>query len=120
VTTATANGLQPFDLDAAADAAAAEAEGAPFTFTYKGESYIVPPSTSWPVSAFRDIAGGDLEAALVKMLGEAEFGKLADAGLRIGDLNVLFNEIGRRAGLRDLPNSPPPARRNSTPTPKRR
>lgn len=120
MTTATANGQAvPFDLDAAAEAAAGEAEGATFAFTYKGTRYEVPPTTTWPVSAFRDIANGDLETALSKLLGEDAFGGLADAGLRLGDLNLLFEEIARGSGL-NLPNSRPPARQSSTRTPKRR
>lgn len=119
MTSPSANGHGSFDLEAA-EAAALEAEGAPFAFTYAGADYAVPPSKQWPVSAFQDIAAGDLEVALSKMLGEEEFTRLADAGLRVAGLNALFEEIGRLAGLGGLPNSRQPAVRSSTPRSKRR
>lgn len=116
----SANGrAEPFDLQSAADAAAAEAEGRSFPFTFAGASYTVPPPTAWPISALRALGDGDLEAALTTLLGGDTFAELADAGLTIGGLNVLFERIAADSGM-TLPNSPPPARRAGTRTSKRR
>jgi hypothetical protein len=109
VTGNTANG-RPFDLEAAATAAAAEGEGRPFAFTYAGKSYEVPPATAWPISALRSLAEGNLDTALSELLGAEPFGHLCDAGLKLGGLNVLFDEIAKSAGLGGLPNSRAPAK----------
>ena len=116
MSTATANGTKPFDLDAAADAAVTDAEAAPFAFTFKGESYTVPPSTDWPISALRKISAGDLDGAMPVLLGEDAYERLSAAGLKVGDLSVLFEAIAQHSGMTDLPNSPPPQRRASTRT----
>jgi hypothetical protein len=114
VTGASANGrAATFDLEAAA-AAGAEAEAVPFAFTYKGKSYEVPPSRSWPVSALRKVARGDLEDALAELLGAGAFDQLCDAGLNVGELNVLFEGVAKAQGLVNLPNSRAPQRRAST------
>lgn len=112
-----ANGRpQPFDLDTAADAAAAEVTGRnlPFAFTYKGKGYELPPMTTWPLKALRLIGTGDLDTALALLLGEESYAELADAGLRLGDLNVLFEEAAKVAGAGSLPNSSRPRRRASS------
>jgi hypothetical protein len=117
VTRASANGRpEPFDLEAAAQAAAAEAEALPFAFTYRGASYQVPPMTAWPISALRALASGNLDAALGELLGADAYEALADAGLKVGDLNVLFDKIGAEAGMGSLPNSPAQPRPASTRT----
>lgn len=112
MTTASANGTTAanvFDLEDAAKAAATEAEGQPFAFTYHGEHYEVPPGRKWPVSALSALSAGDLEAALGTLLGADTFAKLAAAGLTVGELNVLFAKLGQDAGFPSLPNSPSPA-----------
>jgi hypothetical protein len=114
---AIANGRpQPFDLEAAATAAAAEAEAVPFAFTYRGGNYEVPPMTQWPISALRALAAGNLDGALGELLGPESYEALSDAGLKVGDLNVLFDKIGADAGMGSLPNSPQPALPGSTRT----
>lgn len=105
----------PFDLEASARAAAGETE-VPFAFTYKGESYAVPPSSAWPMPALRALAAGDLETALGTLLGDDEYERLCAAGLTLGELGHLFESIAGKAGLTNLPNSLPPARRASTRT----
>jgi hypothetical protein len=105
-----------FDLDAAAAAAVAEAEPAPFLFTYKGAEYQVPPATSWPLEAQSLIGKGELEAALVMLLGQDAYAGLVAAGMTIGELNVLFTAVGEAAGMESLPNLSRPATAGSTPT----
>jgi hypothetical protein len=118
---ASADGLDgPLDLEVAAKAAAAEADDKPFAFTYHGEGYTVPPAKQWPLSALRHVARGDLDDALPVLLGEEAYDRLADAGLTLGELNTLFEQIGRTYGIGSLPNSSPPRRPVSTRTSKRR
>ena len=114
MTGAATNGR--FDLSAAAAAAAAESKAEPFLFTYKGADYEIPPATSWPLSAQAQIAAGELEAALTGLLGEAAYRGLIGAGMTVGELNILFTEVGRAAGMEDLPNLPPRAQPASTQT----
>lgn len=103
MTRAAGNGR--LDLEAAAKAAAAEAKSAPFPFTYKGADYEVPPSTEWPVDAIDRLSRGELGPALAALLGQDTYAKLCAAGLVMGELNVLFEQIGETSGLGGLPNS---------------
>lgn len=119
MTTASANGSKTFDLGAAADAAATESEGRPFAFTYKGAAYEVPPAKGWPITALRKLVNGDLENALSELIGAEAFDGMCAAGLKLGELNVLFEKIAAESGM-TLPNSPLPQPRGSTRTPKRR
>lgn len=105
-----------FDLEAAAQAAAAEAKAAPFNFTYKGNDYTVPPMKSWPAKALPALRDGDLDTALPLVLGDDAYVKLTEAGLTVGELELLFDKIANAGGLGDLPNSSPPRRPNSTRT----
>jgi hypothetical protein len=113
-----ANGLATFDLGAAADAAAAEANARPFAFTYHGQSYEVPPSTAWPISSLRALVAGDLEGALSDLIGAEAFDGMCADGLKLGELNVLFGEIAKQSGM-SLPNLPRPKPRGSTRTSRR-
>lgn len=116
---AGANGHgEVFDLSTAADAAASEGE--PFAFRFKGKRYVVPPATSWPVSALRAVSRGDLDSALAELVGEETFDALCDDGLKLGQLNTLFGKIATAQGLGDLPNSGPRRAPVSTRTSKRR
>lgn len=119
MTAADTNGSRPFDLEAAAAAAADEAEGKSFVFTYAGKPYEVPPATAWPIAALRRLTEGDLDAALGELLGPDEYDQLSEAGIKLGDLNVLFEEIAKRSGLGSLPNSRAPARRAGRPKSRR-
>jgi hypothetical protein len=113
---APATGRAVFDLDQAAAAAAAAQEATPFPFTYRGATYEVPPALNWPLQAQALIGRGELADAMVLLLGQATFDQLCAAGMTMGELNVLFEEVGRAAGVGGLPNSPPPAPPGSTAT----
>src|SRR5262245_48092642 len=95
---------QRFDLDAAAKAALAEARPEPFLFTYHGADYEVPPAILWPLEAQAKIAAGDLEAALVMLMGQETYDALVAAGITIGELTTLFGAVGEAAGVGGLPN----------------
>ena len=101
---AAANGHGVFDLDAA-EAAAREGDVEPFRFKYRGETYEVPPGTEWPLSAMTALAAGNLPAAMGELLGVEQYAHLEATGIKLGALNVLFEAIGKAAGVDGLPNS---------------
>lgn len=112
-----ANGRAPFDLDAAAAKAAAdEATGVPFAFTWKGGEYSLPPQPAWPMTVIRKLAAGDLNAGFAELLGGSEYDQLCESGMTLGDLGVLFEAVAEAGGMGSLPNSSPPARAGSTRT----
>jgi hypothetical protein len=105
-----------FDLSAAAAAAISEAMARPFRFAYKGELYELPNQKTWPLGAMAGIAeNGDI-VAFMSAIGAKDgvYERLVDAGLCIGELNVLIEQASTDAGVGNLKNSPPPARRGST------
>jgi hypothetical protein len=117
VTAPSANGDGAFDLQAAA---AAEADAAPFAFTYKGKPYALPPMSGWALTTIRKVALGNLEDALAELMGAKTYDGLCDAGLTLGELTALFRAAGAtQAGVRSLPNSARSARRASTRTSRR-
>jgi hypothetical protein len=116
VTPAGANGSGAFDLDSAAAAARAEANAEPFAFTWHGHQYVVPPATEWPLSAVTAMGEGNLAGAMGALLGDDAYAQIAATGITIGDLNTLFDAIGKAAGMGGLPNSPPLPRPASTRT----
>jgi len=101
--TGAPNGSGAFDLDSAAAAARSETE--PFVFTWKGSEYSVPAPTEWPLAAMTSMAEGNLPAAMGTLLGDEAYDRLAASGITIGDLNTLFDAIGKKAGMGGLPNS---------------
>jgi hypothetical protein len=112
-----ANGKRAaFDLEAAAAAAVAETGSEPFAFTYRGEQYEMPPSNEWPVSVLRTMSQGDLDGAMSALLGEEAYAQLCDAGLKLGELTKLFDQVAQQAGFQALPNSKALAPRASVPT----
>lgn len=117
MSTPSANGHGTFDLAAAATAA--EVDARPFAFHYKGKPYEAPPASGWPLKTLRRVATEEYEAALAELIGDTTFGKLVDDGLNFGELRVLFAAMTEAGGV-SLPNSPPPPRRASTRTSKRR
>jgi len=117
VSRASANGKVPFDLDAAAAAAAAdEATAVPFAFTWQGKTYSLPPQGAWPMKVVRNLAAGDLNAAMSELLGGAGYEELCDSGMTLGNLATLFEAVGEAAGVGSLPNSSAPALAGSTRT----
>jgi hypothetical protein len=118
VTRAAANGTTTptgvFDLDAAVEAAKAEAGGEPFVFTWKGTTYEVPTATEWPMEALTALADGNLPVAMGALLGEEAYGDMIRGGITVGGMNTLFDAIGKAAGMGGLPNSLAPPQPAST------
>lgn len=105
-----------WDLSAAAEASIAEAQGRPFRFAYKGDLFELPNQKLWPLSAMGQLAeDGDI-AEFLRTIGAADgvYTRLIELGLTVGELDLLMNRAGEEAGVGNLPNSSPPARRGST------
>jgi len=105
-----------FDLDAASAAALAETRPEPFLFTYKGSDYQVPAAVTWPLEAQALIGAGELEDALIMLLGDKQYSALVKAGMTVGELSVLFQAVGEAAGVGGLGNSLALVQPDSTPT----
>lgn len=106
-----------FNLDKAAAAARAEAEGGqPFRFTYKGHKYQLPPIKTWTIDAQSHLAGGRFDMALTALLGRREYEQLVRDGIIQAELEVLFENLGAEAGIPGLGNSAAPQQHASTPT----
>jgi len=112
VTGNKANGQ--WDLEAAAEAAASEADLEPFAFAYKGSTYTVPAMKRWPARVLSALRDGDMASALTELLGPEDYQALMDAGLSVGELETLFDKVASVSGLGSLPNSSQPARPVST------
>lgn len=111
--TGAANG-QPFDLDAAVQAARAESAPVPFRFTWHGVVYEVPPALDWPMEAQALIGAGEIDQAMQMILGADAYQALSRTGMTMGELTTLLEAVGGAAGLGGLPNSSEPAAQGST------
>jgi hypothetical protein len=110
---AIANGkAEVWDLEAEAakNAAANEAANRPFTFTYKGHTYEIPPMAEWSMEALELVGAGDFGNALPELLGEDTYRQMRDNGLKLGQLTTLFDKVAEMGGMVNLGNSrqPPP------------
>lgn len=112
------NGSRPFFDADAARAARAEATKEVFVFRLGGEDFSILPAADWPLEAQAFLSDGDLVHALPLLLegGEEACAALMSLGATIGDLNAIFEEVGRWAGTGGLPNSSPPRLPASTQT----
>ena len=61
--------MSDFDLDAAV-AAREEASGDAHKVIWGGETFAIPPSTSWPIETFDVLGQGEVAAALAGVLGD--------------------------------------------------
>lgn len=116
MTTPNNNGV--FDLDAAR-AARDEADETPFDFTLGGEKFTLPPQRQWSAKAAFAMSRGrqeDFADAMQELIGEDQLNRLLDAGLQLGDIEILFDEIARRGSGTDLPNSSAPKPQGTTRT----
>ena len=106
---------EPWSLDDAIAAAVAESEDAPFTFTYAGKTYELPPIKRLPIKVQDSLAQGRTDVALIAMLGEEEYDELTEH-MTIGDLEVLFNQWAKVNGVESQGNSSRSQRRASSRT----
>jgi len=106
---------EPWSLDDAIAAAIAEADETPFTFTYNGKTYELPPIKRLPVKVQDSLSQGRTDLALIAMLGADVYDELTEK-MTIGDLEVLFNEWARVNGVESQGNSSRSQRRASSRT----
>jgi hypothetical protein len=101
----TANGgntrNKVFDLDAAR-AARREAEGEGFRFVWNGVDFVCAPAKEWPIAVNGALSNGDIEGALLGILGD-EQGPVFLAGKpTMGDVETLMTEIAKYSGVDGL------------------
>ena len=63
----------------------------------------MPPASTWPLTALRLVGEGDLEDALPTLIGPDAYERLCEDGLKLGELNALFERIGATAGWAEPP-----------------
>lgn len=111
------NGHGHFDLDAAVEAAIAEATGRPFRFQWRGKLYELPNQKLWPIAATDALVGSGNFRDFMDQLGHvADYNQLVADGINQAALEKLMNAVAEQSGVGDLPNSSPPRRRATTRT----
>ena len=90
----------PFDLDAVAR----EAEGEPFSFTFGGEEYELPPQPD--ILGAAAATGGRLDVLLRRLLGDDQWNRLLDSPATFTNehLQALMDAYGAHLGI-DMGNS---------------
>ncbi len=114
-----------FDLKAATEAAATEAERAPFEFDWAGEHFAIPPIGQWPLAISAGFAGmADLEPdeinpvtvlGLLEQIIGADYDRFA-ATVPLNAMPVLVTEMSKAQMGGTLPDLSPPPELASTPT----
>jgi hypothetical protein len=84
-----------FDLDAEREAALADADTEPITFTFGNESFAVPHPRLWPLTVEASLAGGDLAAACIGLLDttEGQVDRWVALKPTVADASALFRGI---------------------------
>lgn len=97
--------LRPLvDLDARR-AQRAEANPQNTTVRLGGETFDFPPMTEWPVELVDVLSRGELANALRLLLSDDDAERFFAQRPTMGDLNDLFDALGKRAGVGGLGNS---------------
>ena len=86
-----------FDLDKAS-AAAAEAAGDPFTFTWAGESFTVPPAKQWTVAIVAPAAAGQIIETMELLLGD-QWEAFRKGEPTLATIEALFQAVAADQGL---------------------
>lgn len=92
---------KPFDVEAAAKAAAAEATGEPFRFKMRRKTFTIPMAAEWPIEVSDHLARNELASALELMLGDEEWARFIELRPRpnLGEVNAIVTGIGEWAGV---------------------
>lgn len=93
-----------FDLEAAAEAAADEAQRKPYPFTLRGESFVLPTPLEWPIEAQIALGKEDLGEGLRLLLGDDEWDRFLSVRPTLGEVRALFRHVAQVSGLGDLGN----------------
>lgn len=80
-------------------AARAEATGAGTEFTYDGELYVIAPSKAWDLDAIDAFEDGRISACVRLILGAEQWRRFRAKPRTLGDLNDLFSEAQKAAGI---------------------
>lgn len=97
----------PFAINLdAARAQRAEAEGTRHTVQLGGELFMFPGVSEWPVQITRALADGDLvEAVMYLLFSPEDQERFMRHRPTMGDLNELFDALGKASGIGGLGNS---------------
>lgn len=80
-------------------AAKNEALAAGATFTYDGDEYTVAPTAEWDLDALDEYEDGNISRCVRMVLGEDQWKTFRRKRRTIGELNALFEEAQRAAGI---------------------
>jgi len=101
-TKAESNG-SVFDVEAAAQAAAAEAGDEAMPFTLRGETFTIPPTKAWPVKVSKLLAAGEITDAIGMLLGK-EMDRFLLTEPTLGEVEALFAQVAKWSGVGGLGN----------------
>jgi len=84
-----------FDLDAEREAVLADADTEPVTFTFGNESFAVTHPLLWPLTVEASLAGGDLAAACLALIGttDGQLDRWVALNPTVADASALFRGI---------------------------
>ncbi|MEU4568663.1 hypothetical protein [Micromonospora sp. NPDC023956] len=80
-------------------AARAEVAGTPTEFAYDGVVYTVAPSRDWDLDALEAFEEGHIASAVRLILGAEQWKTFRSKPRTVGDLNDLFTEAQKAAGI---------------------
>jgi hypothetical protein len=92
------------DLDARR-AQRAEAGAEPTQVTLGGETFLFPPVQDWSVELVDKLSRGELVPSLRLLLEVTAYQRFMAQHPTVGDINELFDALGRHAGIGPLGNS---------------
>lgn len=99
-----------FDLDAE-DVLLREAIGQPVRIKVGGKVIEVPHPTDWPHTANKAATGSDFAGWAAEVLSPEDYKVFSDANLRNYQINAIFEQVNRRAGV--TPGKSQPSARSS-------
>ena len=98
-------GVTPaFDLEAAAQAAADEAQAKPVPFILRGEHFTLPPAQDWPIEAQIALSQENLGDGLRLMIGDDEWDRFLSVRPTMAEVQALFQHVAKVSGVGDLGN----------------
>ncbi len=78
---------------------AAEANGTLTPVSFKGDEYLVPPTTLWPITALADFEDGRVVGFLRGILGPDQAKTLLSSGANVGELGEFVVSIQEALGI---------------------
>lgn len=90
-----------FNADAAR-AARREALAEPFTFTWTGRRFTLPPAREWPLQVMALLAKPDIVGAMQVLLGD-QWDAYAAGDPTLADVEAIMEAVGQWQGAGTLP-----------------